>query len=453
MLRCYGADQSGSPCINEMIMKREQTAYQTALTYLYGLQKHGIKFGLSKTSSLLKAFGDPHKGQKYIHIAGTNGKGSVAAFVAAILREAGVGRVGLYSSPHLVRFTERFKINDCEMDDQQAVALIEELKCVFKPEDPPTFFEAITAMALIYFAREKTDIAIMEVGMGGRLDATNLITPLVSAITTISMEHQDYLGSRLLDIAGEKAGIIKKGIDVVTGVTQPTVIRLLENVCAEKGTSLWRLGRDTRYRTTRSGLHFYGSSHRLKSLQPGLRGKFQSRNAALAITLVERLEEKGFTISDQDIRTGLNNTTWPGRMQIVAREPTILLDGGHNPEAIRALADAIRSGFKFRQMILVIGIMEDKEIDQMLRSIVPLSDYTIYTRPLYSRAAPPERLMSQASCLGKPGESVPVLTDALDRARQIADPRDLIAVCGSLFTVGEALTYFDPETYRPDNLN
>lgn len=433
-------------------MKRKQTPYQREVTYLYGLQKYGIKFGLSKTSTLLKAFGDPHVGQKFIHIAGTNGKGSVAAFLASILREAGLDKVGLYSSPHLVRFTERFRINDKEIGREEAAALIEELRSVFVQEEPPTFFEATTAMALLYFARENTDIAIMEVGMGGRLDATNLVTPLVSVITNVSMEHKEFLGSRLLAIAREKAGIIKGGIDVVTGVTQPRVIRLLESISTEKGAPLWRLGKDINYRTTRSGLHYYGTRRRLNRLQPGLRGKFQLRNAALAIAVAERLEEKGFKISSLNIREGLNKVTWPGRMQVVAEGPTIILDGGHNPAAIRALAESIRADFKYRRMILVIGIMEDKEIGQILRAIVPPSDYVIYTRPVYSRAASPEKLKAKAASFGRPGEVAHVLSRGLDRAREIADSRDLIVVCGSLFTVGEAMTYFDPETFRPDDL-
>jgi dihydrofolate synthase/folylpolyglutamate synthase len=448
-----GQSISHLPTALEMLMKREEIDYKDALTYIYGLQKYGIKFGLSKTSNLLKAFGDPHKGQKYVHIAGTNGKGSVAAFAASILREAGLGRVGLYSSPHLVRFTERIKINDREISQKDTVDLVKELRNAVVPEEPPTFFEAITAMAFLYFARENTDIAVIEVGMGGRLDATNLITPLVSLITNISMEHQIYLGSRLLDIASEKAGIIKDGIDVVTGVTQPSVIRLLESACAEKGAPLWRLGKDIHYRATPSGLHYYGRMQRLHSLQPGLNGRFQFRNAALAVALVERLQEKGFRVSAEDIRKGLKRVTWPGRMQVVAQEPTVILDGGHNPAAIKTLAHSITSDFRYRRMILVIGIMGDKDIGQILRAIVPLSDYVIYTRPVYSRAAPPERLMAEAAPLRSPGEVVPFLSKALDRARQIADPRDLILVCGSLFTVGEAMTYFDPETYRPDDLS
>jgi len=416
---------------------------------LYSLQKFGIKFGLSKTSNLLKTFGNPHEGQKYVHIGGTNGKGSVSTFIASILKESGL-KVGFYSSPHLVRFTERFKINGEEIPKEKAVRLIRELREVLASQDPPTFFEAITAMALIYFARENTDVSVIEVGMGGRLDATNVITPLVSVITNISKEHTQYLGSRLLDIAGEKGGIIKKGIDVVIGATQPEVIRLFESIASEKGAALWRVGKDIRYRAGDSGLNYSGLKQRLRGLELGLQGKFQARNAALALAAVERLEEKGFTISEGHIREGLKKAAWIGRMHVVAKEPTILLDGAHNPGAIRALADSIRALFDYDRMILVIGVMGDKEIDKILGGIVPLSDHVIYTRPVYARAARPEVLMGEGSRLGKPGEIVPFLKEALDKAREMATPGDLIVVTGSLFTVGEALAYFDPATYIPD---
>jgi dihydrofolate synthase/folylpolyglutamate synthase len=433
-------------------MNRRKNRYQEAVTYLYTLQKFGIKFGLSKTSNLLKALGNPHKGQKYIHIGGTNGKGSVSAFIASILEEKGL-RVGLYTSPHLVRFTERFRINRVEITRENAAALIEELRDASAPEEPPTFFEATTAMALAYFAREDTDIAIMEVGMGGRLDATNVITPLISVITNISKEHEFYLGSRLLDIAGEKGGIIKKGIDVVTGATQPDVIRLFESICQAKSAPMWRLGKDIRYRTTGSGLHYRGLNRQFNDLRLGLKGKFQSRNGALALAVIERLEEKGIKVSPQSIREGLKKTTWPGRMEAVAEKPTIILDGAHNPAAMGALADSIKTDLKFRQMILVIGVMEDKMIGQILRRIVPLADHIIYTRPVYYRAATPDTIRAEGVRLGKPGEIVPLLTEAIEKARKIADPRDLIVICGSLFVVGEAMTYFDPETHRPDDLD
>ncbi|MDQ1333369.1 MAG: dihydrofolate synthase / folylpolyglutamate synthase [Thermodesulfobacteriota bacterium] len=431
-------------------METQKTTYQAALGYLYSLQKYGIKFGLSKTENLLDAFGNPHKGRRYVHIAGTNGKGSVAAFIGSILKEAGL-RVGFYSSPHLVRFTERFRINGDEIPRDTAAGLIDELRRVFVPEAPPTFFEATTAMALIYFEREKTDLAIMEVGMGGRLDATNVIAPLVCGITNISLEHQAFLGNHLVDIAKEKGGIIKKGVDVVTAAAQPPVVRTLEAIAAERGAPLWRVGKDIRYRTTSAGLHYRGLGLSLRGLRLGLAGMLQGRNAALALGIIERLGEKGIRVSEETIRKGLENTVWTGRMQIVGTTPTILLDGAHNPGALRVLARSIRAGFRYRRLILVIGVMADKAISEMMRIIVPLADYLICTRPLYYRAANPEILMKEAAPLGRPGETVLLLTDALTRARKIANPEDLILVCGSLFTVGEALTYFDPETYRPDN--
>jgi dihydrofolate synthase/folylpolyglutamate synthase len=429
---------------------KEKTSYQEGIEYLYNLQKYGIKFGLSKTSNLMKALGNPHRGRKYIHIAGTNGKGSVATFIASILKHAGI-KVGLYSSPHLVRFTERFRINNEEISREKTACLIDELKGAVVSDSPPTFFEATTAMAFLYFARENTDIAIMEVGMGGRLDATNIITPLVSVITNISMEHQFFLGSRLLDIAGEKGGIIKEGVDLVTGATQPSVISLFKSICQAKRTSMWRVGKDISYRTTKYGFHYKGIKRRFNRLQLGLKGNFQVRNAAVALAAIELLEKQGTRISHGDIQEGLKNSAWPGRMQVVAEDPKVLLDGAHNPAAIRALAKSIRSGFEYRRLILVIGIMADKEIGQMLRGIVPVADYVIYTRPVYSRAADPEILMSEAAPLERPGKVEPLLTKAIEKARDMADPEDLIVICGSLFTVGEALTYFDPATYGPDD--
>jgi dihydrofolate synthase/folylpolyglutamate synthase len=399
----------------------------------------------------MKAFGDPQKGQKYIHIGGTNGKGSVAAFLASVLKEAGL-RVGFYSSPHLVRFTERFKINDREISPERCIDLIQRLKSVMNEDEPPTFFEATTAMALLYFAEENTDIAIMEVGMGGRLDATNIITPLVSVITNISLEHQDFLGNRLLDIAGEKGGIIKNGVDLVTAVTQPAVIDLYRSICAEKEAPFYRLGNDFNYRSARNGLHFFGKNYRLKNLGLGLRGKFQSRNAALAMCVIERLGAKGIKVFEKDIRDGLRNTTWPGRMHIISKEPTILVDGSHNPAAIKTLAVSIEREFKYERLILVIGVMEDKAIGPILRAIVPLSDYAFFTKPAYYRAANPESLLKEAASLKRPGEVAGNLYEAIDKAREMADPRDLIVICGSLFTAGETLTYFDPVTYRPDNI-
>lgn len=429
---------------------KEKMSYESAIQYLFNLQKFGIKFGLSKTENILKAFGNPHLGQNYIHIAGTNGKGSVATFMGSILQEAGY-RVGMYVSPHLVRFTERFLINGEEISQGKTTELINELKGTFNPDEPPTFFEAVTAMAILHFAREETDIAIMEVGMGGRLDATNVITPLVTGITNISMEHQEYLGNRLSLIAREKAGVMKKGVDVVTAVTQAKIIEQFKAIAEERGAPLWRVGKDIKYRSSPSGLHFFGQSRSIKGLHLGLRGIHQARNAALALGMMEQIEPKGFPHTTDQIREGLKKADWPGRMQVIRKNPTILLDGGHNAAAVRALARAIQSDFSYDKMILVIGIMADKDIANVLRAIVPISDRVLYTRPVYSRAADPQVLMEKARPLSTPGEVVPFLREAIEKAEKMASPSDLIVICGSLFTVGEALTFFDPVRYKSDN--
>ena len=432
-------------------MKTSKIPYGDAVQYLYGLQKYGLKFGLSKTSNLLKAFGSPQHDRKYIHIAGSNGKGSVAAMVESILIKSGL-KVGFYSSPHLVRFTERFRINGREMAPEKAAAIIGELMDVIDPGHPPTFFEVTTAMALIYFAREKTDISIMEVGMGGRLDATNVIKPIVSVITNISLEHQVFLGPRLIDIAREKAGIIKRGVDLVTAATQPSVISLFKSICEQKKAPFWRVGKDIHYRANGFRLNYYGFKRRFKGLELGLEGRFQNRNAALALSVIELLEMKGFKVSSPDIIEGLGDITWPGRMHIVSREPLIIMDGAHNPTAIRELADSIGKSFRYSRLILVIGVMEDKDIGRIIQGILPMADYVIYTKPDYYRSADPEILVREAASIKREGEIVPAISDALDKARGMAHPEDLILICGSLFTVGEAMTYFDPEKQRPDEI-
>jgi dihydrofolate synthase/folylpolyglutamate synthase len=281
-------------------VKTNTLSYKSSLQYLYGLQKYGIKFGLSKTSNIMKAMGNPHHGQRYIHIAGTNGKGSVAAMVESVLIKSGL-KVGFYLSPHLVRFTERFRINGKEISQKKVADLTQLLNGIINPDHPPTFFEVTTAMALAYFAMEQTDIAIMEVGMGGRLDATNIIKPLVCGITNISLEHQFFLGSTLRQIAGEKAGIIKRGVDVVTAVTQPVVIRLIQDICRRKKAPLWRVGKEIRYRAVGNRLHYYGIKEDFKNMELGLIGGYQFRNAALAVAILEILRDKGLNILSQHI--------------------------------------------------------------------------------------------------------------------------------------------------------
>jgi len=433
-------------------IERENFFYKESVSWLYSLQKFGIKFGLSKTSNLLKAFGNPHLAQRYIHIAGTNGKGSVGAMLESVLIKSGL-KVGLYSSPHLVSFSERFRINREFIKKDQAASIIMELKEVISKTEPPTFFELTTAMALIYFFREDVDVGIIEVGMGGRLDATNVIYPMISIITNIALEHQEFLGNNIIDIAKEKGGIIKEGVDLATGVTQPSVVSLLESLCKKKDAPFWRVGRSVQYRRLPSGLlGYYGLRDRYTDIELGLQGRFQYRNAALALLTLEILKRKGLFISDEAVRAGLEDLIWPGRLEEVSSNPTIILDGAHNPSAMRSLADSIGRDFDFKKLILILGIMEDKDIKNILKEILPLANRVIYTRPTYYRAADPQYLMDLAREFGKAGEVHLPVKAAIDRAVNLADKRDLILVTGSLFTVGEAKSCLDPVRYPSEDI-
>lgn len=426
--------------------------YKKELSWLYGLQKYGIKFGLSKTSNLLTAFGNPHHGQRYIHIAGTNGKGSVGAMLESVLMKSGY-RVGFYSSPHLASFTERFRINREFMGQDDAARLIEGFRKIANKKEPPTFFELTTAMALTHFYDHKTDFAIMEVGMGGRLDATNIITPMVSIITNIGLDHKGFLGNTILDIAREKGGIIKRNIALATAATQPSVIRLFESICRQNDAPFWRVGSDVRYKRSPNGLFsYYGIRNRFSGLKIGIKGRFQYRNAALAMLALEILQSKDIFVPDEAIKFGTNDIMWPGRVEQVSSDPFIILDGAHNPHAMSSLSKSIRDDFNYDKLILIIGIMADKDIAGIIKKIIPMANIVIFTKPDYYRAEDPHRLLKMAKKFKKPGEVHFPLSSAIERAKELAGKRDLILITGSLFTVGEAETYFDPINYPPGEI-
>jgi dihydrofolate synthase/folylpolyglutamate synthase len=230
------------------------------------------------------------------------------------------------------------------------------------------------------------------------------------------------------------------------------VLEVFRKTCEDKGAPFWRVGQDIRYRATGDRITYYGFKRKLKDLELGLAGSYQHRNAALALGVTELLERRGVQGSEDPIREGLKSAHWPGRLQVVSREPLLILDGAHNPGAIHCLSEAIRGGFRYKRLILVLGIMADKDVPTILRGIVPMANYVLFTRPEYYRAAAPETLMQQALPLGKPGEIQPTLAKAIEKAKRMADRKDLILVTGSLFTVGEAMAILDPEKYKPDSL-
>ena len=416
--------------------------YKQLLDWAYDLQKFGIKLGLSSTRSLLDNLGNPHEGLETIHVGGTNGKGSVSAMMSAVLAEGG-HRVGFYSSPHLVDFEERFRIGSEMITRDRVTDLMARVKAVVDHREPPTFFEYTTAMALLYFREQKTDLAIMEVGLGGRLDATNVIQPIVSVITNISLEHSEYLGTTIEQIAYEKAGIIKPGVPVVSAAEQPEVIRLFEETCRRRGSRFYLAGRDFRILKEGNTCSFEGFGRRVTGLHPNLKGPIQKQNMGLALAALCQLEPHGFSWNEDRIRGGLSRIHWPGRFQQIHQHPTVVVDGAHNPAALTTLKKTLLDQFPGKKIVLVLGIMRDKDIADMIGIIAPAAYEIICTRPDYGRAAEPGVLYRHAKPIHPRVIMVDRLSHAVDRAMDRALHLDeIVVVAGSLFTVGETIALF-----------
>ncbi len=424
--------------------------YQETVDYLFGLQKHGIKFGLANSFALMELLGGPHKKFRSVHIAGTNGKGSTASFLSSILQVAGF-RVGLYTSPHLVHFTERIRINDVQIVEQRVIDLAQRVREACRLIAPneggelfnPTFFEVTTAMAFAYFAEEDVDIAVIEVGMGGRLDSTNVITPLVSIITNIDLEHTEFLGDTLERIAIEKAGIIKEGVPVVTGATQPVVIDVLEREAAAKRASLYRISKDFRPENIATGpsqgFDYQGINGALPSLRIQMLGRHQIDNAALALAAAECMRSAGLAINEPALRLGLERTFWEGRLERVSQRPDIYVDGAHNPASARVLARSIAAMKPvYGKLVLIIGILADKDYRGVIAELVPLADHVVITRPQYSRAMDISTLSSEIKASHGSVETTGSVEEAIRVAGKIAADDDLILITGSLYVVGDA---------------
>ena len=421
--------------------------YRQSIAYLFGLQRFGIKLGLANIEKLLFLLGNPHKKLRCVHIAGTNGKGSTAAFLHSILTHSGY-RAGLFTSPHLVDFTERIKINNTEIARKRVAQIVTVIRDMCRREslETVTFFEFITALAFQYFAEEKTDLVVMETGMGGRLDATNVVHPLITIITSISLEHQLYLGNTLQQIAAEKAGIIKENTPLITGVRQPRVIRLFAARCKKLHAQLYVLGKDLL--SKKNGLavlNYRGLDCSLKNVRLGLLGDHQVRNAGLALGAAELLRGQGYVIKEEDMRQGLLKARWPGRLEIIGEKPPVVLDGAHNPEAWKALREALRKDFNFTNLFMVIGVMQDKDISRMIETLTPDAHTVIFCKPKMDRAAGKTAIMSGMAAF--PKKKILWIEDtvtAVKKALELAAPDDIICVTGSLFTVGEAREYLFP---------
>ena len=420
-------------------------AYQQSLDFLYGLEKFGMIFGLTQVEGILKALGNPHREIQTLHIGGTNGKGSTAAMMSSILQKEGY-RVGLYTSPHLIQFTERIKINGKVIEEKEVVALTEWMRKEIEAAGiaPPfTFFDFTTAMALTYFKQKGVDLAILEVGLGGRLDSTNVVDPLISIITNIAKDHEEVLGKSILKIAREKAGIIKEGRPLITAATQPHVLRLFSKVCEGRRSPYFRVGKEFRYAQAEDGEFDYEGLHRkLWSIPLNLKGFHQVINATTALGSMEVLEELGYHVSTDAMIDGLKEVDWPGRLEMVSSSPRVLLDGAHNPAGALVLKESLEKDFQYRHLILLIGIMKDKDIQSMLHLLAPMADHIILTKPHTDRATSPSMLKKALGQNGRKAEISDDFKEAIERGLSLIQEDDLLCITGSLYTVGEARAYF-----------
>jgi dihydrofolate synthase/folylpolyglutamate synthase len=416
--------------------------YPETIDYLFSLHRFGIKLGLEAITDILGRLDNPQCQYATLHIAGTNGKGSSSAMMASIL-QAGGYRVGLYTSPHLIDFRERIRVQGADISEGDVCELTEQIRRVANPLSVLTFFEFTTALAFRHFMNQQVDIAVVEVGMGGRFDATNVLNPLGVVITGISFDHEDYLGESLQAIAEEKAGIIRQTTPVVLGPMPEEIGRIFETHARKWHAPFFRSGQE--FSILETGLMeftYHGPRWRIPGLQTNLLGRHQLVNAGNALALLETAVEEKFPIPQAAIRTGLQQVRWRGRLEIIHRDPLIILDGAHNPSGAQVIFDFLHSQIHDcpgRKLILVVGMMRDKNYQRFLRVLLPLVDRLILTQPRMERAASVDELKQAVDR----DELVPCLFsdswDAFCHAKEIANSSDLICVTGSLFLVGEVL--------------
>jgi len=412
--------------------------YLKALVFLDSLNNQKIKPGLERIKAALLEWKDPQKIFPTIHIGGTNGKGSIAAVLANILKEAGY-HVGIYTSPHLNSVRERIQINGTSIPKSDFTDLVNEIRG--KNRESLSYFEFLTLLAFLYFAYKKVEMAVIEVGMGGRWDATNVIFPKVSIVSNISLDHQIFLGNNLKSIALEKAGIIKPGIPLITASKQPSVISIFKDICTIHKAPFYLVGKDIGYRCKKGVFDYLGFKKEIPNLKLNLIGKHQVVNAAVALGALELISEN-FDIKEMHIREGLKTVFWPGRFEIINKNPLIILDGAHNPAAAYALKKTLIS-FKPSNLILVLGIMKDKDLNGIVRNIAPLANRVIVTAPDSNRAAQPEILLNIVKKYNKNAMAILSVPDAVGEAIDLAKSKETILVSGSLYTIGEARAFLN----------
>lgn len=430
--------------------KQDMLTYEQTLEWIHDTPRFSRNLGLNRFLHLLERLGNPHRRMKFVHVAGTNGKGSVTAMIASVLKASGL-RTGMYTSPELEDFRERIMVNGVMIPVQSLCRLARQVRAacqdmVSEGHEHPVQFELITAIAFLYFAEASCQYVSLEVGLGGRYDATNVVVPDVSVITTVSLDHTEVLGNTLPEIAFEKAGIIKMGVPVVTGVTEKAALDVIRAEATRAGSNLIVVGSspgydvtwdETSYSIEGQAISVRGPGFQYENLRIPLLGRHQQLNAAVALSALNVLRRSGVDLAEDAIRQGMASTVWPGRLEVMSRAPLVILDGAHNPDGARMLKDFLRDVPR-KRLICVLGVLGDKLYRQITDSISPLCDHIITTTPSSPRALPPDQLAREVKRVNAYAdiEIEPEPARAIDRAMAIASSDDLVLCCGSLYLVG-----------------
>ncbi|MBD3290930.1 hypothetical protein GF337_19135 [candidate division KSB1 bacterium] len=419
--------------------------YTQAIDYLYQLSSLGWKLGLNKIRALLKEVDNPHQQYPIIHIAGTNGKGSTSAILESILRTAGY-TTGLFTSPHLIHLGERITVNGIQISQKDLVSYVERLQPLIE-KYKCTFFEAITAIAFIHFAERKVDVAVVEVGLGGRLDATNVVSPILSIITEIEHDHTKQLGRSRRKIAAEKGGIIKRGAVCLTGSQHKDVVETLAQICRERKTELMQVSNLVKIQNIIPGEKFTSFDLRLNgSIYPQLKlpllGEHQIRNATLAIMATNLLSSEHFDIKIEDVYHGLFDVRWHGRLQILDNSPKVIVDVAHNPDGTASLVKSIQNTFVYDELFVILGIMKNKNYRAMVKNISAIASRIIAVKADTHRALDPRYLVREAEKHNIPAEAFTSVAAGLEHALGKSGKKTIILGTGSHYTVGELINCY-----------
>jgi len=434
----------------------------TPIEYLFSLEIHGIKLGLNNIRHLLRSVGNPQHAFRSVHVGGTNGKGSVVSYIGSVLVSAGYS-VGKYTSPHMADFSERIVVDGERIPREDLERLIDLLRPVADEMpsvdnlDTPTFFEMSTAVAFKYFAERRVDFGVIEVGMGGRLDSTNVLQPEVTVITNVDMEHREHLGDTIEKIAFEKIGIITDGAAVVSAIRQPSAVALLEERCKEKAANLYLLDKNFSYELKplefpRQALSVRSALGNVEGVEISLAGEHQGQNGAVAVVAAQVLAGTHTAITEDAIRSGMAATRWPCRLELVSRKPLIVVDVAHNAAGARRLQAEVSRAFADKRVILVLAISNDKDADAIASILCPDAEVTIVTQFRMHRHMPAEQLYNAVRRSGHQAMLSYSVAEAVQKARSIASDDTLILITGSLFTAGEAKQALKPLVSADDSL-